>query len=130
MTKIKVLHVVTAMDMGGIESTLMNYMRNIDRSKIQFDFLVHRSHEGFFDSEIRQLGGLIHIAPKFSIQSLFSYIKHLKSILKEYDYDIMHSHLDALSFIPLLFAKKSGIKVRIAHSHVNGFDKILNILLE
>ena len=39
---LRVLHVVTDMNRGGLETMLMNYYRNIDQSKIQFDFLVHR----------------------------------------------------------------------------------------
>ena len=39
---IRVLQVVTHMNRGGLESMIMNYYRNIDRSKIQFDFLTHR----------------------------------------------------------------------------------------
>lgn len=37
---IRVLHVLTAMNFAGTETLLMNIYRNIDRSKIQFDFVV------------------------------------------------------------------------------------------
>ena len=40
---IRVLQVVTYMEKGGIENMLMNFYRKIDRTKIQFDFLVHVS---------------------------------------------------------------------------------------
>ena len=33
---IRVLHVVTSMDRGGLETMLMNYYRHIDRSVVQF----------------------------------------------------------------------------------------------
>ena len=33
---IRVLHVVTYMGIGGLESMLMNYYRHVDRKKIQF----------------------------------------------------------------------------------------------
>ena len=42
---IRVLHVVTYMGRGGLETMLMNYYRHIDRTKVQFDFLVHRDFE-------------------------------------------------------------------------------------
>ena len=38
---IRVLHVVGNMGIGGIETLIMNIYRNIDRSKVQFDFLIH-----------------------------------------------------------------------------------------
>ena len=37
---------------GGVESFLFNYYRKIDKTKIQFDFLVHSEEEGYFDKEI------------------------------------------------------------------------------
>ena len=43
MEPIRVLQVVTIMNRGGLETMLMNYYRKIDRSKVQFDFMVHRS---------------------------------------------------------------------------------------
>ena len=51
---IRILHVVTIMNLGGIETFLMSLYRNIDRNKIQFDFLVHREEKGFFDDEIER----------------------------------------------------------------------------
>ena len=41
MEKIRILHVVPNMQSGGLETLIMNIYRNIDRDKIQFDFLVH-----------------------------------------------------------------------------------------
>lgn len=56
---IRVLHVIRKMDCGGAETLLMNLYRNIDRNKVQFDFMVHTAEEGFYDAEIRNLGGRI-----------------------------------------------------------------------
>ena len=49
MKPIRILHVVTYMGRGGLETMLMNYYRQIDRSKVQFDFLVHRDFEADYD---------------------------------------------------------------------------------
>ena len=54
---IRVLHSVSNMDRGGIETMLMNYYRHIDRSKVQFDFIVNKKKPGDYDDEIRRLGG-------------------------------------------------------------------------
>ena len=48
------------MNRGGAESMIMNYYRNIDRTKVQFDFLVHRKERAAFDDEIESLGGNIY----------------------------------------------------------------------
>ena len=45
------------MNMGGIEMMLMSLYRRMDRSKVQFDFLMHRAQESHFDQEILSLGG-------------------------------------------------------------------------
>lgn len=47
----------------GLETMLMNYYRQIDRSKIQFDFMVHRAEAGRYDAEILKLGGRIFYMP-------------------------------------------------------------------
>ena len=39
MKPIRILHVVTYMGRGGLETMLMNYYRQIDRNEVQFDFL-------------------------------------------------------------------------------------------
>nr|HMQ45456.1 hypothetical protein [Mariniflexile sp.] len=56
---IRILQVLTIMNRGGAETMIMNYYRVINRSKVQFDFLLHRSEEGAFDKEILALGGKI-----------------------------------------------------------------------
>ena len=33
------------------------------------------------------------------------------------EYQIVHSHIDSMSYLPLLAAKKAGVPIRIAHSH-------------
>ena len=48
------------MNRGGLETMIMNYYRNIDRTKIQFDFLVHRQEKADYDDEILSLGGHIY----------------------------------------------------------------------
>jgi glycosyltransferase involved in cell wall biosynthesis len=120
---IRILHVVTKMDRGGLETMLMNYYRNIDRSKIQFDFLVHRKEKGAYDDEIKSLGGKIFKLSPISLKNLLRYrIELMLFFLNNKEYKIVHSHLDSLSALPLLAAKKANVPVRIAHSHTSNFD--------
>lgn len=100
---------------GGVEAVIMNYYRNIDRNKIQFDFICDSDSTNIPYEEIEQLGGRVILCPPY--QKIFKYIKELKRIFKENNYNIVHSNLNALSVFPLYAAKKAGIKVRIAHSH-------------
>ena len=42
---------------GGVESFLLNYYRNIDRKKIQFDFLCNSHNPVAYEDELIALGG-------------------------------------------------------------------------
>lgn len=60
---IRILHSVSYMSRGGIETMLMNYYRNIDRTKVQFDFLCNSNLHGAYDEEILSMGGRIFRTP-------------------------------------------------------------------
>ncbi len=114
---IRVLQVVTQMTRGGLETMLMNYDRHIDRSLVQFDFLEHRDAVTDYDREIMELGGKIHRLPRLNPLSP-GYRKALDRFFAEHpEYRIVHVHLDCMSGIPLQYAKKNGVPVRIAHAH-------------
>lgn len=112
---IRVAQIIGMATNGGVESIIMNYYRHIDRTKVQFDFLVESESKIINKEEIEKMGGRIIIIPSY--KKLFKYNKELKRIFKENNYDIVHSNMNTLSVFPLRVAKKCGIKVRIAHSH-------------
>ncbi len=127
---IRILHIVTYMGRGGLETMIMNYYRNIDRTKIQFDFLVHRDFEADYDSEIRELGGVIYRLPRLNPFSK-DYLDTLRAFFKEHkEYKIVHSHLDCMSGIPSRIAKECGVPVRIAHAHSSSQTKDSKYLLK
>lgn len=127
---IRVLHVVTYMGRGGLETMLMNYYRNIDRSKVQFDFLVHRDFEADYDKEILSLGGKIYHVSRLIPWST-AYKKELCDFFAEHpEYKIVHVHQDCLSSVALECAQKCGIPVRIAHSHTSNQTKNLRYIIK
>lgn len=120
---IRVLQCVNNMHRAGLETMLMNYYRNIDRARIQFDFLTHRPFRSDYDDEIEALGGRVYYAPRLTPQNYPAYFSYMKKFYAEHpEYKIVHSHIDAMSYLPLLAAKKAGVPVRIAHSHSTGID--------
>lgn len=128
---IRVLQVVNNMHRAGLETMLMNYYRHMDREKIQFDFLTHRPEKDDYDDEIESLGGKVYHAPRLYPQNYPAYFKYMEQFFKEHpEYKIMHSHIDAMSYLPLKAAKKAGIPVRIAHSHNTSIDKDFKRLLK
>lgn len=128
---IRILQCVNDMHRAGLETMLMNYYRNIDREKIQFDFLTHRPQRSDYDDEIESLGGKIYYAPRLYPQNYPKYFKWMKQFFIEHpEYKIVHSHIDAMSYLPLKAAKKANIPVRIAHSHNTSIDKDFKYLLK
>ena len=122
---IRVLVLDTVMDRGGAETMIMNYYRQIDRSKIQFDFLVNRPYEAAYEKEIQELGGKIFRMCPLYPQYFGRYKKEVREFLKAHpEYQIIHSNLEERSYFALKEAKKLNIPVRISHSHnaPRGFD--------
>jgi glycosyltransferase involved in cell wall biosynthesis len=109
------------MNTGGIETWLINIYRNINRTKLQFDFAVHTNNKGYYDDEIENLGGrLIHI-PEFRIFNMVAYKKAWKETLQKNNYTILHTHIRSTAPLYLKIAKKYGIKtISHAHSTSNG----------
>ncbi|WP_296878376.1 glycosyltransferase family 1 protein [Thomasclavelia sp.] len=127
---IRVLHVVTYMGRGGLETMLMNYYRNIDHTKVQFDFLVHRDFEADYDKEILNLGGKIYHISRLNPFG-FKYHKELNDFFKNHkEYKIVHVHQDCMSSLALKAAKKNRVPIRIAHSHNANQAKDIKYLIK
>lgn len=128
---IRILQCVNDMHRAGLETMLMNYYRNVDRSKIQFDFLTHRPNRSDYDEEIESLGGKVYYAPRLYPQNYPEYFRWMKQFFIEHpEYKIMHSHIDSMSYLPLLAGKIAGVPIRIAHSHNTSIDKDFKYVLK
>lgn len=118
---IRVLHVVGKMHRGGIESLIMGIYKNIDRNKLQFDFLCNE--KGDFDDEIIAMGGRIYYITPRNKSIKMNYTEIYNICKNNKDIKIIHNHLSSLSYLePIRAAKNAGIKVRILHSHNNNMD--------
>lgn len=115
---IRVLHVLKGMNRGGIENFLMNLYRRVDRSLLQFDFLVHTHEKCTFDEEVESLGGRIFRIPSRR-ESILENRKRLKSFFDENsEYRIVHQHVSSLTYLePLKAAMKNGVRTRILNCH-------------
>ena len=113
---VRVLHIVSVLRRGGVETMLMNFYRHIDREKVQFDFIVHGSQVGEYESIITKMGGKIfHVRTKS--ESFFGNLKDIREVIKKHDYKLVEVHQDAMSMFALRAAKQAGATVRIAHAH-------------
>lgn len=127
---IRVLHVLGGLDVGGAESMVMNIYRMIDKSKIQFDFIVHTTEHQFYYNEVTNLGGRIFAFPRFTGFNLHLIKKQWVSFLKKHkEYKIIHSHIRSYASIFLPIAKKNGL-VTIIHSHSTSNGKGISSLIK
>ena len=130
MAEIKrILHIIGGLDRGGAESFLMNAWRNIDKTKYQFDiitFMQPREGNKFvFEDELVKGGAKIYRIKDNRTKAPWIFKRDIANIVKEGNYEVVHSHIDFMSAISLQGAKMGGAKCRISHSH-NTFNKNLN----
>lgn len=120
MEKIKILQVLTIMNRGGAETMVMNYYRALDKSKYQFDFLVHRQERGSYDDEIENMGGIIYRTYSIRPGHFFKYFHFLDSFFREHakEYVAVHCHIQENSGYVLKYAARYGIKNRVCTSHI------------
>lgn len=100
---------------GGVEATVMNHYRHIDRSQVQFDFIVQTDSTVVPKDEIESLGGRVFYVPPYS--NPVKYVNACRQLFQQIHPRIVHSHMNAVSVFTLMAAKQAGVPVRIAHSH-------------
>lgn len=127
---IRVLHVLGALHRGGAETFVMNVYRHIDRTKVQFDFIIHTNKNCSYRNEIEEMGGRIYIVQQFSFKKMILYIRAWKKLLKEHpEWFIVHGHVRSTACIYMYIAKKAGRTV-IAHSHSTSNGRGMNGLIK
>lgn len=115
---VRVLMLFTNMNRGGAESMVMSYYRTIDRSKVQFDFLVHRPERGAYEDEIERLGGRIYRMIPFHPFTFSQYKKLVSRFFDDHpEYQIIHGHCSELGFFIYKEAYRRGVPHIIAHAH-------------
>lgn len=131
---IRILQVFSVMNRGGAESMIMNIYRNVDRSKVQFDFIVHSTEPGDFDEEIYSLGGRIYSVPRYKGINHVDYVKQWEYFFKKHGYySIIHGHIRSTASIYLKIAKNNNL-LTIAHSHSTsngkGFESLVKMIFQ
>lgn len=115
---IRILHVLRAMNRGGIETWLMHTLRNIDRERFQMEFLVGTRDPADYDDEIRSFGcpiiPIVRPKPRRPWQAAREFLQVLDT---RGPYDVVHAHEQEMSGYYLRYAAQRAVPVRIAHSH-------------
>lgn len=113
---IRVLHIVGSMHPGGMENFIMNLYRNIDRDKIQFDFVVHMKLENDYTRQIREMGGRIYELPRLTSKP-FANLRKLYKLVKEKQYKVVVRHTPNALIAPQIYAARWAGATVICHSH-------------
>lgn len=117
MEPVRILHVLGKLNRGGAETLVMNWYRNIDREKMQFDFLIHTDEKCSYTDEILSLGGKIYSVPAYNGKNHFRYVRAWNDFLQKHtEYRIIHGHVRSTAAIYLYIAKKNG-RIAVSHSH-------------
>lgn len=118
----RVLQVLGSLQRGGAETMVMNVYRQIDKNKLQFDFLVKEKVSNGYEEEVKQLGGRVLYVESPKNIGVISYINRIRKIIKENGpYCAVHSHMNIMSGLIMLGSLLAGVKKRISHSHSTSF---------
>lgn len=124
----RVLQIMGGLKRGGLETFTMNMYRSIDRTKIQFDFLLTQVAGGDYEEEAKSMGANIFHLPARN-KGYKAHKNALEKFFREHhDYIAIHAHISSLTSIaPAFYAKKYGIPARIFHSHSSSIQKSLRL---
>jgi glycosyltransferase involved in cell wall biosynthesis len=130
---IRILHVFGRLEIAGAETFIMNIYRNIDRTKVQFDFMLHTADKCAYSDEVTALGGKIFNIPAYKIYNYLKYKREWNNFFRtNRTHKMIHGHMTSTAAIYLKIAKRYGI-LTISHAHnaslgKDHISKIKNIL--
>ena len=114
---IKVLQMIGSLNVGGSQTMIMNIYRNIDRSKMQFDFVLDHPDQTYFAEEVKAMGAKIYTMPGFHGTNVSEIKRAWNNFFYLHpEYKVLHSHVRSYASLYLPVAKKHGVKT-IIHSH-------------
>ena len=131
---IRILHMIGSLNIGGSQAMVVNLYKNIDREKIQFDFILDHPSEVFFKETVESLGAKVYEMPTFNGLNFRQIKKEWNKFFEEHpEYKVLHSHVRSYASLYIPIAKKHGLKT-IIHSHStsngSGISAIIKRLMQ
>lgn len=114
---------------GGIESVIMSYYRVIDKTQMQFDFLVNTPIIAYEDEIAASGGRVFHVPARH--KSLSAFYRALTTFFEQHadEFHVIWLNANSLANISYLaFAKRYHIPKRIIHCHNGGEKALRNVL--
>lgn len=131
---IRILHMIGSLNIGGSQSMIINLHKAIDKTKVQFDYIIDHPGHLYYESVVKSLGGKIYEFPTFKGHNFLEIRKVWKQFFKDHpEYKILHSHVRSYASLYLPIAKKFGLKT-IIHSHStsngNGMGSVVKRIMQ
>lgn len=113
----KICVILPGFSNGGIEKVLYNYLSKIFSPQMLIDFVVFESQSMSCLSLFKKIANKVFfVTPKR--KNYFKYKKEIKQIIKNGNYDVVHSNLYIWNDIPLKYAYQYYVPIRISHCHL------------
>lgn len=128
----RLLCILDSLDTGGAETFMMKIYRKLDKEQYQMDFVVCK--DGFYDDEVRKMGGKIFVIP-LRTKHFFASFSRLRRIVKENTYkSVLKLGTSPIVAFDLLATKLGGaekicLRSCNAPKNVSKKQKILNFVL-
>ncbi len=128
--EIKVVHIITKLELGGAQNNTLYTVKHLDKSK--FKTILITGKGGILDEEAKTLSTIFidelvrEISPLNDIKALFEIYK----ILKKEKPDIVHTHSSKAGILGRIAAFLAGVKVIIHTYHGFGFNDYQKIYVK
>ena len=104
---------------GGIEKVFESYFTHMDLSPFEIHVITHLKNDPARAEIFRSMGCIIHeLSPVHGHKLTVRNLKEYRALFKNSTFDVVHNNMPE-NLLPLHFAKKAGIPVRILHAHSN-----------
>lgn len=128
----KLLYIIPGFNIGGAQKMVLNYLDNIDRNKFVVKTVsIHKNNNTEFDQIIlNKEFDVVYLNRKHKFD--LSIIGKIKKVIKEFNPDIVHTHLNVLKYMNKIVKKNKNIDFyhtihSVPHKDTRGFfRKYLN----
>ena len=140
MVRLKVVHVITLLDLGGAQQNTLHTVRSLDSTR--FEAILVCGEGGTLDAEVRREAGLMTLFFHSLVREI-SPLRDLRALLELRGFfaserpDIVHTHSSKAGILGRLAAAMTGVPVIVHTYHGFGFHdrqnavvKTLYVLLE
>lgn len=130
MSKLRVLHMIGSLNLGGSQAMVVNLLSSINKENVIFDFVIDRPEELYFSEQVKNFGSRVYVLPAFNGRNISQVRNAWDAFFAEHsEYKILHSHVRSYASLFIPIAKKHGLKT-IVHSHSTSNGKGLSAFVK